>query len=144
MPILPFPAQDLDKSGNNFQGMRVYLGPSLGWVQTRIKPEFFVTAGGTYNLTTDCGVVMVNVAASTTFILPDVRFWVSEFAYQPATAFERAIWIKDLGGNATLFPITVNPFPGQLIDLLAGFQIINNHQLLRLYPLADLSGWFVG
>jgi hypothetical protein len=143
MASLPLPI-DLDRSGNSYQGLRVYLGPSLGWVQTRVKPESFVTAAGTYQLGSDAGVVLCNVAAAIVLNLPDVRAWVQEFAYQPGTSFERAIWIKDLGGFATANPIVINPFPGQFIDLLTSFQIINNYQLLRLYPLADLSGWFVG
>ena len=143
MASLPLPI-DLDKSGNSYQGLRVYLGPSLGWVQTRVKPETFVTVAGTYSLGSDAGIVLCNVAGSVVLNLPDVSAWVQEFAYQPGTSFERAIWIKDLGGNATSFPITINPFSGQFIDLLSSFQIINNRQLLRLYPLADLSGWFVG
>ena len=143
-PILPG-SMDLDQGGNAFQSMRVYLGPSLGWVRTRIKPEFFITAAGVYTLATDVGVVFVNVAASVTINLPDVSGWVQEFAYNPATAFERAIWIKDLGGNATAFPITITPFGAQAIDAVpATIQIATNYQLLRLYPLSDLSGWFVG
>ena len=135
---------DLDKSGKSFQGLKVYLGPSLGWVQTRVKPESFIILPGAYTLDSDAGVVLVNIAAAVTLTLPDVRAWVQEFAYNPATAFERAIWIKDLGGNATLNPIIVSPFSGQFIDLLSSFSINTNWQLVRLYPLSDLSGWFVG
>ena len=145
-PLVPLTGSiDLDKSGNVFQGLRIYLGPSLGWVMTRVKPEFFITAAGTYTLTTDVGVTMVNVAASVSIILPDVSQWVSEFAYNPGTSFERAIWIKDLGGNAAAFPITITPFGTQAIDAVpSAMQITTNHQLARLYPLSDLSGWFVG
>jgi hypothetical protein len=143
-PILPGP-QDLDQSGFAFQGLLVYLGPSLGWVKTRVKPEFFITSANTYTLTSDCGVVLVNVAGNVIINLPDVGAWVRESAYNPSTAFERAIWIKDLGGNAAAFPITVNPFGSQAIDaLVTPFSIIQNRQLLRLYPLGDLSGWFSG
>ena len=146
MPVNPFPTpQDLDQGGSAWQGLMVYLGPSLGWVKTRVKPEFNITTSDTFTLSSDCGVVLVNVAGLVTINLPDVRQWVQEFAYNPSTAFERAIWIKDLGGNALLFNITVNPFGTQAIDaLVAPFTIIQNRQLLRLYPLGDLSGWFSG
>jgi hypothetical protein len=89
-------------------------------------------------------VIFVNVAAAITINLPDVRLWVNEIAYQPATGFERAIWIKDLG-NAGAFPITIHPFFGQVIDNLAqSFQIVQNRQLLRLYPFNELTGWWTG
>jgi len=135
---------DLDQSGNTFQGVRVFLGPSLGWVQVRVRPERYITAAGTYAVTPDDGVILVNVAGAVTFNLPDVRLWVSEFAYNPATAFERAIWIKDLGGNAAQFNIQINPFGLQGIDTANSPYIISvAYSIARLYPLSDLSGWFV-
>jgi len=136
---------DLDKGGNSFQATRVYLGPTLGWVHMQIQPSQVVTVGGTVSLVGGAQIVFINVAGSVTINLPDVTKWVLESAYNLATAFERAIWIKDLGGNAAAFPITVTPFGTQAIDLLAQpFTIIQNRQLLRLYPLNDLSGWFSG
>ena len=63
----------------------------------------------------------------------------------PATGVERAIWVKDIGGNAGSFNITVSPYGADNIDAMnASFIIIQNYQLLRLYPLSDLSGWFSG
>jgi hypothetical protein len=136
---------DLDQGGTPFQRTNVNLGPSLGWVQVQIQPQQVITAGGSYSLTSGTGIVLVNVAAMVTLNLPDVRKWMQESAYLPATGFERAIWIKDLGGNAATFNITVVPFMSQAIDGLAQlFTIVQNRQLLRLYPLADLSGWFAG
>ena len=136
---------DLDQSGFNFQGVNTYLGPSLGWVRLRIKPERYITVSGAYIAVPDDGVIMVSVAgASTSITLPDVAAWMQEASYNPITSFERAIWIKDLGGNATAFPITVNPFGSQTIDGLGIYTISTNYALARLYPLSNLSGWFVG
>ena len=136
---------DLDQSGSAYQGIKVYLGPSLGWVQSQVKPQVKVTSAGTTTIQPGTSLVLINVAASVTIQLPSVAAWVREFAYNPATAFDRSIWIKDLGGNAALFPITITPFGADQIDALAGsFTIIQNRMLLRLYPLNDLSGWFSG
>jgi hypothetical protein len=136
---------DLDQGGFNFQRVNAYLGPSLGWVPSRIKPERFITVSGTYNATPDDGVIFVNVSGTVIITLPDVTGWMPEPAYQPATAFERTVWIKDLGGHAGAFPIQVFPFGNQAIDTLHGSVSINtNNGILRLYPLADLSGWFLG
>jgi hypothetical protein len=136
---------DLDQSGFAFQRLNTYLGPSLGWVQTRVKPERFITVGGTYTLTPDDGVVLVNVASAVTLNLPTARTWMLESAYNPATAFERAIWVKDLGGNAAAFNITIQPTGGDQIDTSGVAKVISTaFQILRFYPLSDLTGWFVG
>lgn len=136
---------DLDQSGNSFQTVQVYMGPSLGWMTVQVKPSQSVIAAGAVTLASGASLVFVNVAGLVTINLPDVKKWLQEAAYLPAVGFERAIWIKDLGGNANANNITVTPFGTQTIDLLnQNFTIIQNHQLLRLYPLNDLSGWFSG
>jgi hypothetical protein len=136
---------DLDQGGLTYQKTRVYLGPSLGWVEVQVMPSQAITAVGSYTLVAGASMVMVNVAGLVTINLPDVSKWLLEVAYQPATGFERAIWVKDLGGNAAAFNITIHPFGTQKIDnLQQDFTIVQNRQLIRLYPMNDLSGWFVG
>lgn len=135
---------DLDQSGFGWQRARVHLGPTLGWVDTQVRPSRTITTPGTYDVLPGDSVIFVNAAGSVTINLPDVRAWVNEWAYQPATGFERAIWIKDFG-HAAASPITIHPFGTQQIDGLAqDFSIVQNRQLLRLYPLIDMSGWFSG
>src|SRR5215471_15390858 len=131
---------DLDQSGNSYQRVRAYLGPSLGWVEVQVQPEVKITSGGTFTVQFGNYVILVDVNAPVTIQLPDVRVWVSQNFYQPASGFERAIWIKDLGGNASLQNITVTPFSTQTIDKLAqSFTILQSRQLLRLYPLNDMT-----
>jgi hypothetical protein len=108
---------DLDQSGNGWQVARVYLGPSLGWVYVQIKPTRTITAAGTSSILPGDSIILVNVAGAVALNLPDVRQWVQEPAYQPATAFERVLYIKDLGGFAAANPITITPFGTQTIDL---------------------------
>ena len=136
---------DLDQSSNSWQKVRTWLGPTLGWVDTQVKASRAITLAGAYQIFPGDSVIFVNVAGAVTLNLPDVRLWIQEPAYQPATGFERAIWIKDLGGNAASFPITITPFSVQTIDLLnTPFQVVVNRQLIRLYPLNDQTGWWVG
>lgn len=138
-------ATDLDKSGLNFQRTRVYRGPSLGWSDVFVGPSQDVTAAGTTTLGAGASVVLVNVAGLVTIQLPDVASWIQENFSRPNNSFQGAIWIKDLGGHAAAFNITVTPFGSQKIDNLAqSFTILQNRQLLRLYPLNDSSGWFSG
>lgn len=138
------PQADLDQSGNLQQWIRVYRGPSLGWSMVQVKPPRNVTAAGTTILTAGDSIVYVNVAGLVTIQLPLVATWLKENANQPANAYEGAIWVKDLGGNAAAFNITVSPFGTDTIDLLAqSFTIVQNRQLLRLYPYS-LTGWMSG
>jgi hypothetical protein len=134
---------DLDQSGSIFQRQNTYLGPTLGWQPLRIKPEMYITAGGSYTLGPDNGVVLVNVPAAVTLTLPDVSVWSNEPFGQPITAFERTIWVKDIGGYAGSFHITVQAFAGQKIDTAVAQIISTFFGVLRLYPLVDGSGWFI-
>lgn len=135
---------DLDKSGQNYQKTKVYLGPTLGWVDIRIMPETIITTGGTHTLQPDVSVVLVDVEATTTLNLPDVRLWMNQAYGKPSPAFDRCIAIKDFGGHAFDFNITVHPFGGQRIDGIAADMVLNeNFQYLAFWPLNDLSGWYV-
>ena len=136
---------DLDQSGQGFQSVVLDLGPTLGKVQTRVQPQRSITVAGTTTLDPGDSIALINIAGLVTINLPDVSLWVKQPHYAPATGFERALWVKDLGGNAVAFNITVHPFGVQTIDNLAiDYTIVQARQLLRLYPLNDLSGWFSG
>jgi hypothetical protein len=130
---------DQDQSGNAFQQTRVTLGPSPGPTNVQIQPAIILTAPGVYTLSVGTSLVLVNVTGAISFVLPDVVAW----QRQPGAAFERAIWIKDLGGHAGSFPITVFPFATQVIDKQPTYTISTNFAIARIYPIFDLSGWFV-
>lgn len=133
---------DLDKGGNLAQRTRVYLGPSLGWIDAYINPARFVTNGGSTQLILGDCVIFANVAALVTILLPDVVQWLQQFPMKSAIGtFGEYLYIKDYGGNAAAFNITVTPFGSQKIDNLASLTIGQNRQSVRLYPLADATGW---
>lgn len=143
---------DLDKSGNYMQRTRVWLGPSVGWKEIVVNPPREVTSAGTLTVQSGDCQIFVNVNDSVTVQLPMVSVWVGATFAQvfnnPLTGFERSLFIKDLGGFASAFPITINPHPGERIDkldpMVTTFRIVQARQLIRLYPLNDLSGWFSG
>lgn len=137
-------ATDLDKGGVPTQWANVYLGPSLGWQRTQIFPQQSIVVAGTTALSGGAGIVLVNVAGLVTIQLPSCTTWMQEVASQPITAFDRSIWIKDYGGNAATYNITITPNGTDTIDGQASFAIITNYNIIRLYPLLSLTGWFVG
>lgn len=111
----------------------------------RVKPETLITSAGSYTVQPGDSILLVNVAGLVTTMLPSVARWVKENYYNPSTGFERALYIKDYGGNANAFNITVTPNGTDKIDnFSASFTIVQNRQLLRLYPLNDLTGWWSG
>jgi hypothetical protein len=144
---------DLDQGGHGYQRVRTWKGPSLGWQDTIVKPVFLVQQPA-WLIQPGDSIIMVDttIGYSTSIYLPDAVSWVQQPGYHPATGFEGSIWIKDIGGQASFMPIFVYPFSGQKIDNLAGpFQIVQNRQLLRLYPIVEwryppgeFIGWFTG
>lgn len=140
---MPLPA-DLDKGGGYAQKMRSYFGPSLGWLDEYILPQGTITSAGTFSVDPGTSLVLVDVAGLVTLNLGDVNLFLQLTSVQPANGIERCVWIKDYGGNAAAFNITINPFGTQKIDKLTQLIIGQNRQIVRLYPIRDASGWFVG
>ena len=129
--------------GLPYQSVQVYLGPTLGWVQEFVRPEIVYTSP-LINLGPKDSVVILNVASAATVNLPDVNAWMREPFYSLYTPFERAIWVKDISGNAGMNTISIFPFGSQKIDGASSFSIAINHGIARLYPRNDLGGWYVG
>lgn len=137
---------DLDKSGNVSQVAKVILGPTIGNVLLPIIPETFVNVGPSYVCQPFDSRILLNATVTpvTSVTLPDVTKWVLAPFQENRASFERSIWVKDFAYKATTNPITITPFAGQFIDGLPSFQIVTEGLLIRLYPLNDLTGWFVG
>lgn len=135
---------DQDQSGKGFQKVRAWLGPSLGWSEDSVIPETHIEQAGTYVVQPGDQWLLVDVAAAVTIQLPDVVEWINQRANQPATGFSRSITVKDIGANASNFPITIKPFGLQAIDDLAqSITISVSRATLTLVPLYDFSGWAV-
>lgn len=135
---------DQDQSGKGFHKVRAYLGPSLGWTEDAVLPETHIETAGVYKVHPGDSWLLVDVAALVTIELPDVVEWISQRANQPATGFARSITIKDIGANASNFPISIKPFGLQAIDDLAQtITMTVSRASLTLVPLYDFSGWAV-
>lgn len=133
---------DQDQGGHGFQRVRAYLGPSLGWVEELVQPTTHLTTAGTYVVQPGDSVILVDVAAAVTIDLPDVRLWMQQTAYQPGTAFDRSITIKDFGGNASNFNIVIAPFGQQAIDNIQTSIVVSvSRSTVKLLPLNDMTGW---
>jgi hypothetical protein len=135
---------DLDQSGSSWQKAKTYLGPSLGWVDTQVGPTRLITVPGTYLILPGDSTIFVNAPGIVTILLPDVKAWIQEPAYQPATGFSRLITVKDFGGNAGSYPIAIQPFGTQKIDGQQMSVSLNQaHQSVGVLPTNDLTGWWI-
>ena len=140
-PTLPNDLNQLDH-GVQYQMVRAYLGPSLGWVDTYVTPSKIYTAATIITLTSTDSLVLVNTASATTVNLPDVVAWVQEPHYRIYSSFARFIVIKDLSGGAAL-PVTIVPFGLQVIDGALSASITVAFGFLELYPRPDFAGWII-
>lgn len=81
--------------------------------------------------------------------LPSVAEWMtaqlggSTIANQ--ACFDRSLWIKDYFYAASgASPIVVLPSGADTIDGQPSFSIVAMGQMIYLYPMTNLAGWFVG
>lgn len=135
----------LDQGGSNAQWVRTWLGPTLGWAMLPVMPELIVTTAGAYTAPAFSSRILLN-AAVTSVQLPSVSQWMeATLPLANIAAFDRSLWIKDYAGNASVGnPITITPAGTDTIDGLASFQISTPNDLIRLYPMTNLVGWYVG
>lgn len=105
-----------------------------------------LTTGPSYAAQLSDSRIILNATGTpvTAVTLPSVALWVASVFRQLQPPFDNSLWIKDLAGVAGANNVVITPFGTQKIDTLSSFQLVSNHALIRLYPVSDLSGWFVG
>ena len=135
----------LDQGGSNCQWVRTYLGPTLGWVMLPVMPELIVTSAAPYTIPAYASRVLFNAAVKVVN-LPSVTLWVE--ANPPLaniSPFDRSLWLKDYSYQASGgAPIVVNANGFDTIDGQPNFSIVEAGELIRLYPMTNLVGWYVG
>lgn len=130
--------------GTTAQFIRTYMGPSLGWQLLPVMPELDVLSAAPLVLPPFASRIILKAAVKA-IALPSVAAWVVASPSQNNTAFDRSIWIKDLIGAASVAaPVVITPDGSDTVDGLPNFSIITPFDLIRLHPISDLSGWFVG
>ena len=125
---------DLDKGGTFRTFFRQYMGPSIGWIEVPYQAIYPISLAGTYTLRPGTLFVPVNVAGLVTIILPSSRIPAVPAGVQPGLFANSPVTIIDVGGNATAFPITIDPNPADSIMGLTSIQINNNYGGFTLSP----------
>ena len=134
-----------DQGGSNCQWTKVYLGPTLGWAMLPIVPELEITSAAALTIPAYASRVLLKAAVKA-IALPSVSQWMlATLPLANTAAFDRSLWIKDYVGDASSgAPIVVTPNGSDTIDGLSSYSIITPNDLLKLYPLTDTTGWYVG
>lgn len=125
---------DLDQGGTYRQTERLYLGPSVGWVEVPNVAQLNVTSGGTTTLLRGTNLILVSFNGAVTIQLPSLKASLSGAVGLPKQFSTIPIVICDVGGFAFSNPITVLPFGAELISGLASVPIGSNYGSLVIRP----------
>ena len=129
-----------DRGGFN-QTITIDRGSSIGLQTTAVDPQARVNSGNVIAVPPGVNVVLINQAQFMTVQLPSVARWLQQPQPNGTNPLDGSIMVKDLGGNAGSFSISVFPVSGEFIDGQGLATLLQNFASMRLCPLNDLSGW---
>lgn len=137
---------DLDQGGTNRQYQRIYLGPSVGWINYPVINPLIINAIGTYSVSPGTNLIQVNVASGVVNInLPSSKSSPASPQAIPGLSVYNATIIVDLSGEAgsatTINAISLSP---ELISGLTEIQLAAPFGTLLLEPILSTGGWNLG
>lgn len=130
---------DLDQSSLYKASQRVYLGPSLGWIDV---PGYATIVNTTGTSIISLGITLVRVffnGAGVVIKLPSAF----GFTQLPGTLAAQVITVCDIGGFAGANPITIQGTGSEQIDGLASIQITSNYGAFNLKPNITQGGYTI-
>jgi hypothetical protein len=107
---------DLDQGGTNRQTHKVYLGPSVGWVEVSWEWLWNVTTGGTTSILLGTNLVLVNFNGAVSVQLPSFKASAAGAQAIPRQFLILPMVISDVGGFAFANNISILPFGSELIS----------------------------
>jgi hypothetical protein len=135
---------DLDQSSGAItrQWERVYMGPSIGWLDIPGQNVQPIVAAGTYNIDASINLIEVSVAAPVTIVLPSCVFPAAGAQAQPGLFANNPITVVDVGGNAQSNNITISANNvSETVMSLASIKIATNYGGFTLQPVSALKTW---
>ena len=126
---------DLDQGGTFRQKQRVYMGPSVGWIEAAFQYVLPVTIGGLTTILLGNTLVLVNFAGVVSLQLPSGKSSAAGAQAIPGSFIGKPITIVDSGGNASgANAITILAPAGETIDGLASIKIQTAYGAFVLTP----------
>jgi hypothetical protein len=135
---------DLDQSSGAItrHWQRVYMGPSIGWLDIPGQNVQPITTAGTYTIDPSTNLIEVNVAGAVTIVLPSCQFPAAGAQAQPRLFAANPITVVDVGGNAATNNITINPNnPAETVMGLTSVKIATNFGGYTLQPVSAQRTW---
>lgn len=132
---------DLDQGGTFRQYTKVWMGPSVGWVNYPFQSVLSVTAAGTYGVLLGTNLIKLNVNGNVILNLPSSKATPQTPQAIPGQWIIAPITVVDKGGFASAVTYSIVPFGTELISGLASVQLSSAYGTIVLEPLLDTGGW---
>ncbi len=132
---------DLDQGGTFRQYERIWLGPSVGWINVPQQAVLPITTSGAVSVSRGTNLVTVNFNGSVTLNLPSAKASAQSPQAIPGQWVLVPVTVVDIGGFATANPITINPIGAELISGLATVQLATAYGSIILKPILETGGW---
>lgn len=137
---------DLDMGGTHRQYQRIWLGPSVGWLNMPVQAILNLSAVGTISLQRWTNLVKIKVASGVLNLnLPSSKASAQGPQAIPGQWVYNPVIIVDLLGTAGgALTVNINPFGSELISGLAQVQLAAPYGTILLEPILDTGGWNLG
>jgi hypothetical protein len=135
---------DLDQGGTFRQWVRMYMGPSVGFVDVPVDAVLNVTAAGGTILQRGTSLVLINVNADVNITLPSAKASPAGPQAIPGQWVINPVTIVDIGGYAGTRTYNIFPAVGETISGLNSVQLAAPRGTLIFIPILTTGGWNLG
>lgn len=132
---------DLDQGGTFRQWVRMWMGPSVGFVAVPVDAVLPITAAGTYDIARGTSLITINVNDAVTLNLPSSRASPAGPQAIPGQWVINPVTIVDIGGFADSNTYNIVPNGAETISGLASVQLATPRGSLILNPILATGGW---
>jgi len=132
---------DLDQGGTFRQLERIYLGPSVGWINVPQQAVLPIVATGTYTISRGTNLITINTNSNVTISLPSSKASAQTPQAIPGQWVLVPLTIVDIGGFASANTYTINPNGAETISGLATIRLSANYGAFILKPILETGGW---
>jgi hypothetical protein len=132
---------DLAQGGTFRQYQRVWMGPSVGWVDYPFTAVLAITAAGVYTIARGTTLIKISANGNVTLNLPRSLASPSGPQAKPGDWIIAPVTIVDIGGHASSNTFNVVPAGAETISGLASVQLAADYGSLILEPKIDTGGW---
>lgn len=137
---------DLDQGGTFRQYQKVWMGPSVGWLNMPVQAILTISAAGTYTIQRWTNLIKLKVTSGTVNLnLPSSKASAQGPQALPGQWVYNPVIVCDLSGQAGgATTVNLNPNGSELISGLGQVQLATPYGTVLLEPILDTGGWTLG